>query len=161
MKKGVTVTVDKTAEVLKSLRHATSMQLLVGVPMDENARDDGPINNAVIGYINEFGSAAANIPPRPHLVPGVEAVSEKCADILAEGLSDALGGKAGSTDKAYNKAGLLAQASVRRTITAGTGFEELSESTLAARKRKGFAGTKPLIFTGQYRNSISYVLRNR
>jgi hypothetical protein len=95
------------------------------------------------------------------LVPGVEEVQDKCADILADGLADALSGKVGATDKAYNKAGLVAQASVRRKITQGEGFEPLADSTIAARKRKGFAGTKPLIWTGQYRNSISYVLRKK
>lgn len=158
---GMKVTTDNVKEVMAALRHATSLDLLVGIPAEKGARKDGPITNAVIGYINETGGDAAQVTPRPHLVPGVAAVADRCADLMAQGLSDALSGKIGATEKGYEKAGLVAQASVRSTITKGEGFKELEESTLAARRRKGFDGTKPLIWTGQYRNSINYVIRGK
>ena len=60
---------------------------------------------------------------------------------------------------AKNKAGLIAQNSVKATITAGEGFAPLAESTLAARKRRGVSRTKPLIDTGSLLNSITYVIR--
>lgn len=159
--KGVKVKLDIVKNVLKSLKDLDNDRLLVGVPMDENARDDDPIGNAQIGYINEYGSEAANIPPAPHLEPGVDAIADKCADIIADGISSALSGKPDALKKAYNRAGLVAQASVRRHITSQDGFEDLSESTLEARERAGFKGTKRLIWTGQYRNSITYVIRSK
>jgi hypothetical protein len=109
----------------------------------------------------ENGSAVANIPARPVLIPGVEAVADKCADIIAKGAADSILGGQSEYIKSLNKAGLIAQASVRGTLTAGEGFAPLAESTLKARERKGFKGTKPLLVTGQLRNSYTYVVRKR
>lgn len=161
--KGVKIITDKTADVLKSIKKLTTSQLLVGIPMEESKRkdDDTPIDNATLGFIHEFGSPAANIPARPSLIPGVQKVSEKCADIIAKGAMDALSDGPGALEKAYVKAGLIAQASVRATLTAGEGFEPLAESTLTARERAGAKGTKPLIRTGQLRNSFTFVVRKR
>lgn len=159
---GVKVLVDKTAGISKALRGLMREQLLIGVPDDGDDRDDdAPIGNATIAYIMENGSAAANIPARAVLIPGVEAVAEQCSDIIAQGAADAIDKGIGALTKAYNKAGLIAQASVRRTLTQGEGFDPLAESTLEARQRKGFKGTKPLLVTGQLRNSYTYVVRKR
>ena len=81
--------------------------------------------------------------------------------MIAAGAADALTGGVSALEKAFTKAGLVAQASVRATLTAGEGFEPLSESTLKAREAKGFKGTKPLIRTGQLRNSYTFVVRKR
>ena len=157
--KGVKVVVDKTSTIMKALRMMTQEAVYVGIPSEENAREDDPITNAVIGYINENGSEAAGVPPTPHLVPGVENVAEQCGDIIANAAADAMTGDFAALTKAYNKCGLIAQASVRRVITSQEGFDELAESTIESRKREGFKGTKRLLRSGQYRNSITYVIR--
>jgi hypothetical protein len=147
---------------MRSLRALASTQVLVGVPSDRDERKgEQPINNAQIAYLMENGSAVANIPARPVLIPGVEAVADKCADIIAKGAADSILGGQSEYIKSLNKAGLIAQASVRGTLTAGEGFAPLAESTLKARERKGFKGTKPLLVTGQLRNSYTYVVRKR
>jgi len=165
MSAGMKVTKDRVAQVSKALREMTLNHVLIGVPSDKAARkageDHGPMDNPTIGYMNENGSAAANIPPRPHLIPGVEAVSERTSQILAKGAKEALEGNEGAVDKAMNSAGLVAQASVKNTLKAGAGWAPLADSTIAARKKRGFAGEKPLIWTGQYMNSITYVIRKR
>lgn len=158
--KGVRVTVDNTKEIMKAIRMMTTENVLIGIPMEESAREgEGPINNATIGYIQENGSEAASIPPRPHLIPGVEDAAERCADLIAEGAAGVFDGSPYDLNKAYNKAGLVAVASVKNKIRSGEGFDPLSESTLENRARAGFKGTKPLIWTGQYLNSITYVIR--
>ena len=161
--KGVEVKIDRTKEVMRSLRMLTTMQVMVGVPSDETERkdEDTPINNAQIAYLAEYGSAAANIPARPVLIPGVTAVSVQCAKIIAKGAADSILGGFDKLVVAMNKAGLIAQASVRKTLTEGQGFEPLAESTLKARERDGFKGKKPLIVTGQLRNAYNYVVRKR
>lgn len=156
---GVTVTIDRVKEIMDALRTLTKEHVMVGVPMDEDHRDEGPFGNAQIGYVNENGSAAAGIPPRPHLEPGILAVSDKCAELMAKGAAGLLEGDDRAIEKGYNQAGMVAVSSVRKHITSG--LQELADGTIEARKRKGFAGTKPLIFTGQYRNSITYVIRDR
>ena len=161
-KNGLTTTVDKTKSVVDALRTLTTKHTLVGVPTDENHRDgESPFGNAQIGYVQENGSEAARIPPRPHLVPGVAAVSGRCADIMAKGAAATLSGDFGAFEKSLEKAGLVAQSSVKDTIRKGVGFKELSEWTISNRVDAGFKGTKPLIWTGQYLNSITYVVRKK
>ena len=144
MQSGMQMITDALPDLLRRLAAVAQRDVLVGVPAGE-ARDDGP-TNAEIGYQNEFGSPANNIPARPHLLPGVAAVQDK---VVAK-LSDA--------ERHLHAAGLLAQNSVRRTLTT-TAYRPLSERTLAERRARGRTGTKPLIDTGQYRRSITYVVR--
>jgi len=158
---GVTVVKDDVARLMQTIRAMTGGgDVLVGIPSEEDARSDSPIGNAAIGYIQEKGSSKQGIPARPFLEPGVAKVAKRCADVIGQGAATAL------TDMnpqailtAKNKAGLIAQNSVKATITSGEGFETLAASTLAARKRRGVSRTKPLIDTGSLRNSITYVIR--
>lgn len=158
--KGVKVTQDHLKRVLETLRAMESKDVLVGIPEAENGRDSGPIGNAQLGYMHENGSPAQNIPARPFLAPGVLKVKGAVSDLLAAGAAAALDGGS-SLLVAFDKAGLVAQNSVKMTLRAGEGFAPLASGTLAARKRKGFSGTKPLIHTGQLLNSITYVVRDR
>ena len=58
-------TPEQLAKVMADLQRR---RLLIGIPADKNARLGEPIGNALIGYINETGSPARNIPARAHLV---------------------------------------------------------------------------------------------
>ena len=80
---------------------------------------------------------------------------------MGAGAAEMLDGGAAAIEKANNKAGLVAQAAIKNTLRSGEGFPPLADATLAARKRAGFTGTKPLIWTGQLLNSITYVIRKR
>lgn len=159
--------------VMRSVRELTKSEVLVGVPAENAGRSPepgeqgAPLNNAEIGYIHEFGSTieGANggevvIPPRPHLIPGITGAKDKIARALGAGAMAALSGKADGPDIALNKAGLIGQAAVRGKITEGD-FTPLAPATLAKRRAKGRTGTKPLIDTGAYRNSINYVVRKK
>jgi len=84
-------------------------------------------------------------------------VQDKTADILIEGASKVLAN--GTITAALTKAGIVAQNSVKAAITKGEGFAPLADATVKARQRKGFKGTKPLIRTGQLRNSITYIVK--
>lgn len=161
MSAGVRVVKDDVAKLLQTIKAiGGGGDVLIGIPAEEDARTDSPIGNAAIGYIQEKGSSKQGIPPRPFLEPGVAKVSDKCADVIGRGAADALTEMNPSAVlTAKNKAGLIAQNSVKATITAGEGFAPLAESTLAARKRRGVSRTKPLIDTGSLRNSITYVIR--
>lgn len=159
----VKVVMDDTAKLFKTLRDlANSADVLVGIPADKDDRAGESIGNASIGYINEKGSPKQGIPPRPFLEPGVAKVAKRCASILGVGAAEALTSfDPNKVTVAQNKAGLIAQNSVRATLTEGDGFAPLAKSTLAARARRGVTRTKPLIDTGSLRTSITYVLRKR
>lgn len=147
---------DGLPDMLRRLAAVAQRDVLVGVPAGE-ARDDGP-SNAEIGYQNEFGSPANNIPARPHLIPGVAAVQDKAVARLTQAASAAATGRMSDAERHLHAAGLIAQNSVRRTLTTAA-YRPLSERTLAERRARGRTGTKPLIDTGQYRNAITYVVR--
>lgn len=136
----------------------TKSRVLVGIPAENAGRDDEPITNAAIGYIQEYGAPEANIPPRPFLVPGVEDAKEGVVEAFRGGAQRATSGDASAADKALGRAGTIAEAAVRRKITNGP-FVPLSEATLKQRAARGVTRTKPLIDTGKLRDSISYVIR--
>lgn len=147
---------DGLPDMLRRMAAVAQRDVLVGIPAGEQ-RDDGP-TNAEIGYQNEFGSPANNIPARPHLIPGVAAVQDKAVARLTQAASAAATGRISDAERHLHAAGLIAQSSVRRTLTTAA-YRPLSERTLAERRARGRTGTKPLIDTGQYRNAITYVVR--
>lgn len=147
---------DGLPDLLRRMAAVAQRDVLVGIPSGEQ-RDDGP-TNAEIGYQNEFGSPANNIPARPHLIPGVAAVQDKAVARLTQAASAAATGRMSDAERHLHAAGLIAQNSVRRTLTTAA-YRPLSERTLAERRARGRTGTKPLIDTGQYRNAITYVVR--
>jgi hypothetical protein len=136
--------------------------VLIGIPSDKSARkeDGAEINNATIGYLMDHGVPELNIPARPALVPGIDAVSDKIQKALGAAAKASLHGDPAAVEKAMNRVGLIGQNSVKALINSGLS-PMLAAGTLAARRRRGRTGTKPLIDTGQYRNSITYVLRSR
>jgi hypothetical protein len=137
--------------------------VLVGIPQDEaKARqEDTPINNATIGYLMDKGMPERNVPARPWLQPGVESVIPRVVKQLEEGARRALSSdNSRSVAEALERAGLVAQNGVRAYINQGIG-PELAAATLAARRRRGRTGEKQLVDTGQFRNSVTYVLRDK
>lgn len=163
---------NATAKVLSALRGLTHKEALVGIPAENAGRDPEPgettaLNNAEIGYVHEFGSTIETesggeivIPPRPHLRPGIASVKEKIADTLGTGVRKTLAGDADAAEQSLEKAGMVGQNGVRKYITDGD-FTPLAPATIANRKRRGRTGTKPLIDTGTYRRSITYVVRKK
>lgn len=162
-KAGVTIIVDRVKELKDSINSLASQRVFVGIPAAKAGREETegkPINNATLGYIHEFGAPEANIPARPFLIPGVKNAQKETVVRLRQAGKAALEGRKADVDKALNAAGLGAQNSVRRKITEGP-FVPLKPATLAARRRKGRKGTKPLIDTTQLRSAISYVIGKR
>lgn len=188
-KSGVTTRVDNAKAILDALRSLTKKDVLVGIPSEDSEREDVPFGNAGIGYVNEYGSPAQNIPPRPHLIPGVKSVEEQTVPQLKAATQAALDGNAAGAERALNRAGTLAANGVRRYMTI-TGFTPLADSTVEARARRGRKGAKaelarrsadgklnainpdsgqlisnenvrPLIDTGQYRRAITHVVRDK
>lgn len=157
MKNGVTVIVDDTTKVVSGLNLLASTRVMVGVPAEKTNRDD-PITNAALAYIHDHGAPEVGIPARPFMEPGIESVQVKIEDTLYLTAQAASDGKPEAVERGFQRAGLIAQAGIRAKITEGP-FEPLKPSTLAARRRRGRTGTKPLLDTGQMRNAINYVIR--
>lgn len=162
---GVTVTKDIVADVLRRVKELTKSEVLIGIP-DANAErssDEGdktPITNAGIGYVMEFGSPAQNIPARPFLIPGVENMRDAAIARLKVAGDKALSGQKSDIEKELAKVGILGQSAVRAKITDGP-FQPLAPRTIKAREARGRTGIKPLIDTGQLRQSVSFVVRQK
>lgn len=157
------ITKDDVSKVLASIQELASKQVLVGIPASKAERKEGdeePVNNAQLGYIHEYGSPKANIPARPFLNPGIARAQESINSHLKKAAKAAMDGNSEKVDVELNATGLIAQAGARNEINNGV-FEVLAPATLAARRRRGRTGDKPLIDTGQLRNSITYVIREK
>ncbi len=163
---------NASSKILADLRALTHKEALVGIPAENAGREPepgekNPLNNAEIGYVHEFGSTIETasggevvIPARPHLRPGIASAKEKIADALGAGVKKTLTGEPDAADLALEKAGMIGQNAVRGYIT-DADFTPLAPATIANRKRRGRTGTKPLIDTGIYRRSITYVVRKK
>lgn len=184
VKIGVSVTKDSVDDFLRDVTALSKLRVMVGIPEAEAQRDpkDGDaINNAALLYIHEFGAPAANIPARPTLGPGIKAYQPRAIErfkIAARAATDILGGQTqprdvkrvppispaapGSPNKAvldqFNAIGLEAVVSVKKQFTDGD-LAPLKPATIAARKRAGFDGEKPLIRTADLMRHINYVIR--
>ncbi len=138
-KPSLKVTSDFQEDFNRVIKEFKNDEVLVGIPEDtseRNEEDPGAITNAALLAINEYGSPANNIPPRPVLA----------ADALFQG---------------YERVGIIAANSVKKAINSQEGIEEPAVSTILARRARGFKGTKALVVTGQMRNAITSVTRTK
>lgn len=168
-------------KVIAGMIELPEMEVLVGIPSTNAGRQNTPISNAVLGYVHEFGEPKHNIPPRPFLIPGVTNVLDQTAEGLRRAAEYYLNGKPDDAFKQLHAVGMRAANSVKRKITTGP-FVPLKPATVAARLRKtkrgrlilsnlrskgtdlgkwGQANLKPLIDTGQMRQAVTYIVRNK
>lgn len=155
---------DFTKAFMNAVDALQVKRTLVGIPEEENNRGPGlegeeqSIGNAALLFINNFGSPANNIPPRPVMEIGIrnaqDAITEEMKNAAKRGLSK--GGAA--ITQYFERVGIIASNSVKRAINDQIDIEPPAESTLKGRQAKGFKGTKALIVTGQMRNAITYVV---
>ena len=138
--------------------------VLVGVPVgaaDEVSEDGKSVPMAVVAATQEFGDPERNIPERPVLRQGVRNGRAKFSRINARSLRLIMRGQM-SMDGALNLLGVAAVGSVQgEFVHPDPAFAPLQDSTVAARKRRWPsmpASTRPLVASGSYRQSISYVL---
>lgn len=157
--------IDNSEEIYEAIKELTSSEVLVGVPAGEAEREaqasdikdavGQPINNAALAYIHDRGAPEANIPARPFMEPGIEGEQENIEKRLSNAAKAALEGNVRSVENNMSAAGMVAAAGIKRKITEGIP-PPLAASTISKRRSRGFMGTKPLIETGQLRNSITY-----
>lgn len=168
---------------MRAVNSMQNMRVLVGIPATGASRAPSSpgllANNAAIGYLQEFGNPATNLPARPHLVPGVRRILPQATTILRQGLAKELANVPNGMVQALNIVGLLAQNSVRGLIAQSippplalrtimnrlyrrASYIAASPARKKAMAAKWVSGTFiPLIDTGQYRNSITYVIRRK
>jgi hypothetical protein len=165
MKPTLKVTSDFTKQFNDTVKRFRNDEVLVGIPeetsprSDKDEKEEQPVNNATLLAINEFGSPVNNIPPRPVMAIGILNAKKEIAEEFKKAAIKALTQGLKAVDTYYQRAGIIASNSVKKAINDQEGISAPAESTLRARRAKGFKGEKALIVTGQMRNSITYVVR--
>lgn len=153
-------TEDFTDQVNRAIKSFAGEAVLVGIPAADTTREkdegEGPINNATLLALNEFGSPINNIPSRPVMTIGLRNAQEQIIEQLK---------KAAQTffiepkNTVYlERAGIIATNAIKKAINDQDSIDGPAASTLAARRARGFKGNKSLIVTGQMRNAITHVL---
>jgi hypothetical protein len=168
------ITVDNTKALLQDLKSLARKEVLVGVPEEEDPRDQkSPIGNAGLAYIHDNGSPAAGIPAREFMRPGIEKIKNKIEGLLKRAAKAYLDNDKATAEQVLNATGLLAQSSIQKVIRDGENFKPLKEATLKARLRRRKSLSKlpkemqeeimdsfhPLIDTGQLLKAITYVIK--
>lgn len=154
------VTSDFTEQFNRIVKGFKRDAVLVGIPETETDRtNDESINNATLLAINNFGSPTNNIPARPVMEIGIQAAQPDIAKEFGKAAKSALSTGLSALSTYYNRVGIIASTAVKKAINSQEGIEPPAPATLAARKSRGFKGTKALLVTGQMRNAITYVVR--
>lgn len=169
MKNGLTVTTDNADAVLAALVKLSSMDVLVGIPEGNAAREDGQLNNAEIGYLQSTGAtieidgAVVTLPPRPFLDIGIEDTQERTTAHLKAAAQYALEGKTEGAERELERAGIIASDGAKSVIEAGDRLAPLSKKTIQKRReaKPPIAGDKPLRARGYLLRSITYVVRKQ
>jgi len=179
----ITIEVDRTAEYSHNLKELTSIEILVGIPSDDDhphldekgqgaknpqePRDPDTIGNATLGYIHENGSPINNVPPRPWLRPGVADSQHLWLPYIKRAAEAALRGEDSEMMQNFHRAGMNAVSATKVRIVAGI-QPQLSPRTVAgrqaahpSRKAAGAGDMTPLVDTAQMLNSISYVIKGK
>lgn len=139
----------------KAIAHIQRAKLQVGWFDTARYEDGTPV--AYVATIQEFGSAAQRIPPRPFMRPTIEQQRNAWRESIAAGMRTVLEGKRTALE-VLGRVGMLAAGNVGETIASIT-TPPLKQSTLDARQRKKVTpgvSTKPLVDTGLMIQSVDY-----
>lgn len=174
----------KQLERIMRMPTVGNLILEVGIPKEKNDRsifNGSETTNAVIGYLNEFGSIGkipvagidgkhieVKIPPRPHLRPGFKRSINFIRVQLKKGLRDKLLNGGNKYRFYLNECGSFAIRNVKRIITSGElePLHKVGKAIRYLRNKKRFRNyevddAKPLLDTNQYYNALSYKVRNK
>jgi len=149
--------VDRFGSVLQSIESLKRHDVLIGIPQAESSREGGAITNAELAYIHSKGSPKQGIPARPFLEPSIMANKDRIAEQQAKIIKDALAGNANVMHADMEKLGIRAQNFAKGWFV--NPLNEWAPNTPETIARKG--SDKPLIDTGQLRNAITYVVREK
>ena len=160
--------VKRLKEVMKRAEQLNRIQLVVGIPSDENSREDsGEITNAELGVIHEFGVPERGIPERSFMRSTASEESENLGNLTKVVVSECLSGQI-TPIKAFSEIGVYLKGKIVDKITDGEFQPNTAETTrrkLATvkdkKKRRAPDANKPLIDTGQLMGAITYEVREK
>lgn len=128
--------------------------VLVGVPAGAQEEDGTSI--ADVAMYNEFGAPEANVPERPVLRQGARRAMKEGTSLNAAGLRAVIEGKK-TLEQVVNLLGVAAVGAVKREFVSPS--PAFAPNAPATKERKG--SSRPLVDTGQYRQSITYTTEDQ
>lgn len=151
----VKVTKDFDGKGIAALRErikaAGGVSVRVGLPDGKTEKDGTPLTT--LGFVHEFGAPQKGIPERSFMRSTMHEQGKKYAETMGKGLRDIANGKT-TANEVLGKVGVVATGDVQAKIASGD-FVALDPKTI---KRKG--SSKPLIDTGQLRQSVAWEISN-
>lgn len=159
-KNGLKVMLDNFAKLSEGVALLAELRVCVGIPDTGDDRKEKTIGNAALLYIHENGAPEVGIPARPTLKPGVQNAKAEINRRLGLAGQAALDGKPQSVRNQFAAAGTAGASAVKAMINSNV-QPPLAEATLAARKRRKIKRTNTLVDTGQMRNAVTYVVREK
>jgi hypothetical protein len=162
----ITASVKENDQALQAMQAAMkeleNIQVLVGIPEDESARQEGKITNAALMYIHSNGSPKQGIPARPVIEPALELNKERIGTVIGAAMKAAMAGDTSTMRQQLERAGLAGQNAAKDWFTnPSNNFAPLSEERRKQKEKKGSDIERPLIDTGDLQNSITYVVREK
>lgn len=144
----------KALDALRSLFDGEK-EVRVGIMGSDVPRpeDDGQINNAELGMVQEFGSITNNIPSRSFLRMPISTKQKQIAEQVVKGRGKIEEGIAdGNADAAYDVLAVAAEAVVQQAFETG-GYGKWQQNKPDTIKRKG--SSAPLIDSGELRSKVT------
>jgi hypothetical protein len=132
---GLIIKEDNAHAAAATIKWLSRQEVLVGIPEEDDAREEGSVTNSIIAYSHEFGVPEHNLPARPFLNPGVENSEPEWSKSLEAAATAAFQGDQGKAEAALNRAGMRAVKGVQDVIR-GQDFIPLAMSTIEERLRK-------------------------
>lgn len=144
---------DFDGKFLDRLKRALTgkRERIVNVGFPAKAKEPDGSSTALIAAVHEFGAPDKGIPERSFMRTSLEQNRNKRKTLNEQNLKKVLNGGM-SVDAALGQLGLMASSDIKEQIKNGS-FTPLKAATI---KRKG--SSKPLIDTGQMRQSVTYEL---
>ena len=122
------------------------------------------LTNSQLGFIFEFGAPEAHIPARPSLFPTVQANLDIIKQYLNLAMSYAVQGQIQETEQSLHALGMILTAALKKRILDFIP-PPLRPRTLrkwiTQDKRRRDYGTTPLVVTGEFLNSLGYVVEHK
>jgi hypothetical protein len=127
---------------------------IVKVGLPDSSHDDTNLTLAQIGAIHEYGAPSAGIPERPFLAASIRSNTSDLRRLNTVNVKLILHGRK-TVEGALGQMGEMAKGMVQKYISEDN-FVPLQPATIAAK-----GSSRPLVDTGQMRQSVSYVVEDK
>lgn len=153
---------NNMSKILESMQFIRDHDVYVGIQQKDTSREDDDVTNAELLFIHTNGSPVNNIPPRPVIEPAIRSDRKRLSSMMKQAAKYALDGMKSEALMQLELVGTRGRdISKRWFVNPDNNWPPNSEAVQERKRRKGATNPRPLIDTGELRNSISYFVRTK